>query len=204
MRGSWLLLYMRQIRQRVTEEKRMKKRNGKIAALLLLCVLMVTLCAAAAASTTYYVKSNKRLNVRDGAGTDCDVIGQLSRGAKVEVITKEKGWAKIQFDDGVGWVAANCLSRHHPGEEDRSPTAMEHESFYTTSYNVIANPSNVVVNMRAAPSKSSQIVNVFYYGYPLRVIAENGAWCQVEDESTGATGYIMKALLQRVDDLGEG
>jgi uncharacterized protein YgiM (DUF1202 family) len=182
----------------------MKKRNGKNAALLVMCVLMVTLCVAAVASTTYYVSSNKRLNVRDGAGTDNDVIGQLSRGTKVEVITKQKGWAKIQFEDGVGWVAANCLTRHYPGDEDRSPTARDHEDFYTTTYKAIANPSNVFVNMRSGPSKSSPIVNTYYYGYPLKVVAENGGWCQVEDESTGATGYIMKALLQRVDDLGNG
>ena len=57
------------------------------------------------------------------------------------------------------------------------------------------NPTNNFVNMRATPSTDSQVVNVYYYGYRLKVIAQMGEWSQVLDEATGRTGYMASRFL---------
>lgn len=42
------------------------------------------------------------LNVREGAGTDFDRIGQLNKGTKVEVVKVGEYWDKIKFDGKYG------------------------------------------------------------------------------------------------------
>lgn len=46
------------------------------------------------------------LNVRTGCGTDCELIGYLSKGTEIEVAEVEDGWGKISYQNDIGWV---CL-----------------------------------------------------------------------------------------------
>lgn len=50
------------------------------------------------------------LNVRKGASTSYSVIGTLSKGAKVEVISTSNGWSKIKYNGSVGYVSSKYLS----------------------------------------------------------------------------------------------
>ena len=51
------------------------------------------------------VCATEALNIRSGAGMDCEVIGTLHRGEKVKVTAEENDWLKFSFSDGrVGYV----------------------------------------------------------------------------------------------------
>ena len=50
------------------------------------------------------------LNVRKGASTSYSVIGTLSKGTKVEVISTSNGWSKIKYNGSVGYVSSKYLS----------------------------------------------------------------------------------------------
>ena len=60
-------------------------------------------------SYTKYVIATT-LNVRSGAGTSYSVLGSLSKGTKVEVISTTNGWSKINYNGSIGYVSSQYLS----------------------------------------------------------------------------------------------
>ena len=113
---------------------RIKKRNGVraaafAAALALTMSMGVTAFAydgssdstgtAAAAQTatasqverTGTVTTNgSRLNLRDGSGTDHNIIGQLPNGDTVSVVGEENGWYKVVVPEKSGYVSGQYLT----------------------------------------------------------------------------------------------
>ena len=182
----------------------------KLTAALLAAVLLIALCAAASAEATTYYVTSRRLNVREGGGTDFDIIGSVSYGQKVEVYAIYHGWAIIEYkegDYGTGYVSAKCISRTKPTGDYYSGsnvTSGNYRSFIHNEYYVIVNPTNNYVNMRWEASKSAPVRRVYYYGAQLKVISENAYWCQVMDESSGEVGFILKSLLLRTTGVPAG
>ena len=177
----------------------------KTLAIVLLTLLLIAM-AAAVSATTYYVTS-RRLNVRYLPGTDEEIIGTLGYGEKVDVWNISNGWAALVYEGEVagGFVSARCISKNKPTGEPgsytaKSATSGSYQNFKSANYYVIVNPTNNYVNMRWEASKSSPVRKVYYYGAQLKVIAENASWCQVQDESTGEVGFMLKSLLLRTYD----
>ena len=179
----------------------------KLGATLLAALLMIAVCAAASA-TLYYVTGDN-VRVRSGPGTDYDIVSHLSRGAKIDVLSTRHGWARMTLWSGSdeAWISTKFISRTKPTSERRTTPssssstsgAPNYNNFVAANYNVIVNPVNNYVNMRWEATKSSPVKRVYYYGAPLRVIAENGNWCQVLDETTNDVGFILKSLLLRTN-----
>ena len=60
-------------------------------------------------ATIKYVTATS-LNVRSGAGTSYSILGSLSKGTKVEVISTANGWSKINYNGSTGYVSSQYLS----------------------------------------------------------------------------------------------
>jgi len=61
------------------------------------------------------------LNVREGAGTNFEIVDEVHRGDKVEEISKEKGWIKIRTEKGnEGFVFSKYLSNDLASIDDSS------------------------------------------------------------------------------------
>ena len=69
--------------------------------------------------TVKYVTASS-LNVRSGAGTNYSVLGSLSKGSKVEVISESNGWSKINYNGSVGYVSSQYLSATSSGSTSTS------------------------------------------------------------------------------------
>ena len=182
--------------------------NKKLAASLLLAVLLIAVCVSASASTTYYV-TGKNVRVRSGPGTDYDVLYHLKRGDKIYIEYTTHGWGVMRLAGKYsqdGYISTKFISRTKPTSERRTTPSSSstsgtpnYNNFVAANYYVIANPVNNYVNMRWEATKSSPVKRVYYYGAPLKVIAENGSWCQVLDETTNDVGFILKSLLLRTN-----
>ena len=179
----------------------------KLAVLMLAAVLMIAVCAAASASTTYYVTGNQ-VRVRSGPGTDYDILYHLNRGDKIYVEYTTHGWGVMRLAGKYnqnGYISTKLISRTKPtSERHHTPSSSasgtpNYNKFVAANYNVIVNPVNNYVNMRWEATKSSPVKRVYYYGAQLKVIAENGTWCQVMDERTNDVGFILKSLLLRTN-----
>ena len=67
---------------------------------------------------TYYVTGDG-VNFREGPGTQYKIIESLEKGTKVTVVGNEGGWAKVWYNDYVGYMSANYLSTTAPdGSEE--------------------------------------------------------------------------------------
>ena len=181
--------------------------------------------AAAFAQTYYIkTQSGNYVHVRSGRGTDYERIGKLSYGDHIDVVNIKDGWAKFNFGSyGYGYVSANFLSKTKPAALDNNNTKSDsgsndkntgstsystsssgtfdlvkvYDKFVNVSYTAVVQPSTSSnnINMRWAPSTNAPIMGLRRAGYELRVIAENGTWCQVVDEATGECGFMMKKFL---------
>ena len=195
---------------------------------LIIALLVFTLILAMGATALaqiYYVKtqSGSYVHVRAGRGTDYEKIGKLVYGDYIDVVDIKDGWAKFNFGAyGYGYVSANFLSKSKPeainnrgsksdagntGSSSSSTGTLDlvkiYDKFVNVSYVAIVQPSTSSnnINLRWAPSTNAPIMGLRRAGCELRVIAENGSWCQVVDEQTGECGFMMKKFLLDITDV---
>ena len=203
----------------------------KLITALLVFTLILTVGATALAKT-YYIKtqSGNYVHVRSGRGTDYEKIGKLVYGDHIDVVDIKNGWAKFNFGSkGYGYVSAKFLSKEKPAAINHNNTTNDNNNksnttsgntagtgafdlvksynkFVNVSYTAIVQPSTSSnnINLRWGPSTSAPIMGLRRAGYELRVIAENGTWCQVVDDATGECGFMMKKfLLEGVNAAGQ-
>ena len=62
-----------------------------------------------ASTITKYVTASS-LNVRSGPSTSSSILGSLSKGTSVQVISESNGWAKIKYNGSTGYVSSKYLS----------------------------------------------------------------------------------------------
>ena len=62
---------------------------------------------------TMYVTATS-LNVRSGGSTNDSIIGSLSRGQAVTVLSEASGWARIQYGSGKAYVSMQYLTSKKP------------------------------------------------------------------------------------------
>ncbi|MDM5441304.1 SH3 domain-containing protein [Bacillus hominis] len=58
----------------------------------------------------YYINVSA-LNVRSGEGTNYRIIGALPQGQKVQVISENSGWSKINYNGQTGYIGTRFLSK---------------------------------------------------------------------------------------------
>ena len=65
-------------------------------------------------STTSTAKKGKvtatSLNIRSGASTSYSIIGKVTKGKEVEILSTSNGWHKIKYSNLTGWVSADYVS----------------------------------------------------------------------------------------------
>ena len=131
-------------------------------------------------TTTKYVNATS-LNVRSGPSTSYSVIGKLSKGTKIDVISTSNGWSKIKYDGQTGYVSSKYLSSSAP------------ESNTTTTKYVNATSLNV----RSGPSTSYSIIGKLSSGEKVEVISTSNGWSKIKYD--GQTGYVSSKYLSSTD-----
>ena len=88
--------------------------------------LKITLASAFAAATMFaataaYAAPGVALgavNIREDAGIEYDIIGQLKKGEYVEIIECDAGWCEIDDGEDEGYVSAKYLALVDYDDED--------------------------------------------------------------------------------------
>ena len=168
-----------------------------------------------------YTENGKELNVRDQPGFGGNVVGWLKYGTRIHVdaFTNES-WALItyQYDKpgyGVGqyaaWVNRRFLRTTKPdpkpsGSSGSSGSSGDllteiNQQFRSAKqvdeYTITVRPTRVTgwVNLRWAPSKSSELMATYRANDQLIVICEMTDWLQVRDPFTGNVGFLNKVFV---------
>jgi SH3 domain protein len=80
-----------------------------------LALALSLLPASASRAERAWVKDEVRLNVRTGAGVQYRILGAITTGDSVEVISHTEGWTQVRAGEGVeGWIPEGFLQEQPP------------------------------------------------------------------------------------------
>lgn len=183
------------------------RKNGRcltlLTALVMLWCVLAPVSALANVQVRYVYTSNGGvLNLRRAPVSHANnKIMSIPYGAEVlvESYVNNNTWAYVSYNGHTGYVMTRYLVKEKPGNASNGgdDTEVNYSGFQAASYNVLVRASTPggYVNLRWGPSKSVAVHSKIYDGAVLRVIAQNESWAQVEDPSTGAVGFMMRAFL---------
>ncbi|MBP3647313.1 MAG: SH3 domain-containing protein [Clostridia bacterium] len=149
-------------------------------------MLMVILCASAALAADYgVIYRTETLNLRSQGSSSSQWLGSYPRGTWVKINGSQNNFYHVYTPDGrSGYMSKNYIQA--VGDDD------------STWMVKVTNPNGgSFLNLRAQPSYSAQVLEIFYTGVPLKVINSTNGWYQVQ--FNGQTGYVRS---EYVADMG--
>ncbi|WP_297131312.1 C40 family peptidase [Terrisporobacter sp.] len=131
-------------------------------------------------STSIKYVTASSLNVRSGASTNYSVIGTLSKGAKVEVISTSNGWSKIKYNGSIGYVSSKYLDEKVSGDNTSTSTSVK----YVTASSL---------NVRSGASTNYSVIGTLSKGTKVEVISTSNGWSKIK--YNGTIGYVSSQYL---------
>lgn len=129
------------------------------------------------------------LNVREGVGTDKEIIGKMPGGSACEVIEEENGWYKIQSGEVSGYVDKQYILTGY----DANVKAME------TMKNVLKVNCDIL-NVRQEPSTECSIATRVETGEILEIIEpETNGWYKININNL--EGYVNAEYVDNIYTL---
>lgn len=113
-----------------------------------------------------------QLRVRSGPGTSFQVVGSLSKGQEVTILSQNENWYKISSSFGEGWVSKAYISI----------TSVKQESSATPAAAKVTGTAVVstdTLNIRKGPSASSTIVGKLTKGTSVTILSKQNDWAEV-------------------------
>ncbi|MEG0741592.1 MAG: SH3 domain-containing protein [Clostridia bacterium] len=150
--------------------------KARLCALLALCLC---LCAfgAAVAESFGVIYNTDTLNLRSQGSSNSQWLGTYARGTWLEIAGSQNNFYYVYTPDGrSGYMSKNYINTSGDGD-------------FTMRIATVTNKNGgAFLNFRAQPDFNAQVLGIFYYGVPLRVLNESGGWCRVE--INGQIGYV--------------
>ena len=135
-------------------------------------------------SDTVYVTGNS-VNLRQGAGTEYDVIVSLSKGTELKRTgVTDNGWSRVEYNGETGYLSSSYVSTDKPAA---SVTEKDGTVVVTTA-----------ANLRTEPSESGDVIAIANADVELKRtgVTDNG-WTRVE--YNGQEAYVHSSLLKDKD-----
>lgn len=120
--------------------------------------------------------TNTGCNVRQGPGTDYDIIGYLYNGeyAVAHDTYDDEGWFCIEYDGGIGWISGG---------------------FWHDGMPYVYNADNEGANFRAEPNMESDVLAFIYNDTPVIPVdgLDEGEWVHVQYD--GMFGWVYRDFI---------
>lgn len=140
---------------------------------------------------TYYVSTDNggTLNLRAGPTDRDEVIGRIANGSQVEVVLKGNEYFKVRVNGVIGFAYSGYLTAR---QEDILPVTQT----IIAPYAIVNNPKDTqTLNFRMEPNTDSAVMGKYRNGDRFELLAAGDEWCQVYQQDTGETGYLMTKYL---------
>lgn len=130
-----------------------------------------------------YATATTTVNVRGSDSVQADKLGQVSGGARIQVIEQQvNGWTKIVYEGKEGFIKSEFLQMEETDNEENNAEAIRTAKATTN------------VNLRKTASQSGEKLGVVAGGDSLEVLSESGEWTQVRYK--GTVGYVKSEYIQ--------
>lgn len=144
------------------------------------------------------------VNIRGGAGTGFQVLGQLKMGTTLTVLGKSGDWYKLQTPVGPGWVLGSLLTISSVPANTASPQTPSAPAVTTPVVNdksALAVINGSVVNIRSGPGTNYDVVSRASKGDRLPLVDKSADWYKVKLPG-GYYGWVV-AWLAEVDEADQ-
>ncbi|QUG86518.1 SH3 domain-containing protein [Bacillus nitratireducens] len=154
----------------------------------------------------YYINASA-LNVRSGEGTNYRIIGALPQGQKVQVISENSGWSKINYNGQTGYIGTRFLSKTPVGGAvDNKPNENQNNNNNNNTSNNSGDTSSLLAyakSMQGVPyvwggtsangvDCSGYIYHVFKkFGHNISRQSVAGYWSSLPKTSTPQPGDLI-------------
>lgn len=141
------------------------------------------------------------LAMRAAPQADAAVVTTLENGTQVTLFSYvDSSWAYVAYRSYFGYCPLSDLSQTIDGEGGSTPAESEdpYKDFKAVNDMAEVQPTSPTgfVNLRWAPSLEASVQTIYYAGEKLRVLATDGIWSQVYNETTHVCGFMMNIYLQ--------
>ncbi|WP_332833517.1 SH3 domain-containing protein [Clostridium perfringens] len=172
------------------------------------------------------VNINTALNVRQAATNNSKIIGSLKGGEKVNIISENNGFYKIEFKNSYGYVYSKYISKDETNKKDqevkKETSKVKQEDVKNNNIakskkevNVTPKAEPVVLavrsinktgivnvssslNVRSEASTSSKVIGSLSGNSKVTIIGEEGAFYKIEYK--GSHGYVAKEYVKDVTE----
>ena len=129
-------------------------------------LMSVLIVITTVAQNNYKVISNAPLNVRKAASSEASILGTLSSGILVEVISIKNGWAKMRYKDGYGFVQSQYIEQISNKCVETSFESLADTKEHSSSANYLAlNANNMALETSDAEFKSQRKTAFYAIAY---------------------------------------
>lgn len=126
------------------------------------------------------------LNIRSGPSTSYNVVGGLTKGDKVDILSSQSGWYNIKFGSKTGWVSGSYISLKSSSSSDNNTSTATGKKLVAT----------MGLNVRSGGSTKYKKVGYIKKNQSVEMlgIASSG-WYKVK-LSDGTIGYSSNKYLK--------
>jgi len=147
--------------------------------LVVLCVLTLTLSVSFAQNLPFTGEVNSNdINVRSDSTAGSQVICQVSKGVKLEVISESYGWYKVRLPKSAPSFVKQNLFECVNYETNPIHAASLHTETSKRCLNAKAIKDKI--NIRVSPSESSPVLGKIAEDEIVKVIRTKGDWFGIE------------------------
>ncbi len=120
------------------------------------------------------VITTAKVNVRKGAGTDFESVGQIDKGTEIErLATGDNGWSRVSYKGETLYISSQYLKV----KDETEPTSKEDENSDQKTVTVY---TTTRVNVRKEPNTDSEIVATLNEGKKVERISKgDNGWTKV-------------------------
>ncbi|MFD1386143.1 N-acetylmuramoyl-L-alanine amidase [Oceanobacillus sp. FSL W7-1293] len=177
----------------------MEKKTKKIYLLAaILFILSFFLPNASLANGDSYEVSSAVLNIRSEPSNDASLVGQFTKGDKVNAFDEQHGWVQTYYGGEPVWVAKHHLISTGGPSQEEAPAAEETVNEEPAAEPAVNSSGSVTVSadsiyVRSGPSTSDTIISYAYQGDSFDVNSTSGDWIEIS-LGNGETGWIASWL----------
>ncbi|ULT55791.1 SH3 domain-containing protein [Neobacillus drentensis] len=127
------------------------------------------------------------INIRTEASASSPIIGKLTYGTNVTIISKQNSWLEISYSSLKGWVKAEFIETQSGTSKDTPKNTS------TGEYGTVTAES---LSVRSDSSLNAAIIGSVAKGQQFAILEENNNWAKIEYES-GSYGWVSGWYLEK-------
>ena len=139
------------------------------------------------------VNATVGLKVRQGAGTNTNVLATLKHGSAVKIVGTSGDWYKIKYNSDYGYVHKDYIiikeSSNESSHETKPEVSIKKGEVYNTGSNL---------RVRSAASTSSIVLGYLVDGTEVDIVGSEGNWYKINFKDK--TGFVSKDYVRLITE----